>query len=193
MHNSWQEVFQTREFHRQFIGIFLSPCNIGSFSFDFIADKIVDYCLEESWFVLVLLFSSSDLCLRRGDFELFMLLEMDHHGKDIVSTSKFYFGDRHVRKCKNVINIVTGLVQVFGCSWWWWWCYDLCRWLWTLKPLHQPSKACLSLEIESFGRRRKHIWLSITGIWLGIIDCTNKIQEMYLKQFFPKVFGKELK
>ena len=116
------------------------------------------------------LFSSLDLCLCRGDFELCMLLEMDHHGKDIVSTSKFYFGDRHVRKCKNVINIVTDLVQVFGCCWWWWW-FDLCRWLWTLKPLHQPSKACLSLEIESFRRRRKHIWLSITGIWLGIIDC----------------------
>ena len=63
------------------------------------------------------LFSSMDFCLRGGDFELFMLLEMDHHGKDIVSTSKFYFGDRHVRKCKNVINIVTDLVQVFGCCW----------------------------------------------------------------------------
>ena len=79
--------------------------------------QIVQHICPNQTNVFVL-FSSLDLCLCRGDFELCMLLEMDHHGKDIVSTSKFYFGDRHVRKCKNVINIVTGLVQVFGRSWW---------------------------------------------------------------------------
>ena len=116
---------------------FDGSCKISYISLDFISDNILDNCLEESWFALVLHFSSLAFCLPRGDFDLFILF-WKWAIKDIIPSSNLfvYFCDCFVRKPKDVINIVTHLVQVDDDD-------DSCRRLWTLKPLHRTSKACL--------------------------------------------------
>ena len=112
-----------------------APLTFHEISLDLISDNILDNCLEESWFALVLHFSSLAFCLPRGDFDLFILF-WKWAIKDIIPSSIF-FGDCYVRKPKDVINIVTHLVQVDDDD------DSYSRRLWTLNPLHRPSKACI--------------------------------------------------